>query len=514
MRIVALACLVFVFSTSIAGAVQLPDQPMSPASEVVFFPFDDYSIPFTYGLRLNLHAGEKHGVVVPLGGPDAPDSDMVELYGSVIRVDGEFRMWYMGRNFKTDDFQHGPFRICYATSRDGVKWTKPDLNLVEFLGSRKNNLVMQTDKDGNQTAIRAQSILVLHEPDDPDIDRRFKMMIETEGPYPPNASGRAFFSPDGIRWTPSKRNPVITHNNEPSGLVRFNGCYYLNAHNINFWDIGRVLATYISYDFETWTEASNLGFRRSYDETLVHRGDGKQEVHMGAALWNRGNVLIGFYGMWQYPEKGGNLKLHMPLGFVVSHDAVHYSEPIPDFEIIPGKGELDGSWPALQQAQAFENIGDETYVWYSCWDEYGWANKDPSNNGGLVRLAKWPRDRLGHFHEFYCEKLTEETAPNRKPPHFVTRLVVPEKGDGLFVNADGLGPDSRLKVELLDERLQPIPGYSGESAALLTQSGLRQPIHWAGGKKMDAMSSPVRIQVEYAGDESEKIQVYALYVGR
>ena len=30
---------------------------------------------------------------------------------------------------------------CYAESKDGIHWTKPDLGLFEFDGSKKNNIV-------------------------------------------------------------------------------------------------------------------------------------------------------------------------------------------------------------------------------------------------------------------------------------------------------------------------------------------------------------------------------------
>ena len=33
------------------------------------------------------------------------------------------------------------YRLCYATSRDGVHWEKPDLGKVEFNGSRSNNIL-------------------------------------------------------------------------------------------------------------------------------------------------------------------------------------------------------------------------------------------------------------------------------------------------------------------------------------------------------------------------------------
>ena len=35
------------------------------------------------------------------------------------------------------------FGICYAVSKDGLKWTKPELNLVDFEGSKANNLLLR-----------------------------------------------------------------------------------------------------------------------------------------------------------------------------------------------------------------------------------------------------------------------------------------------------------------------------------------------------------------------------------
>ena len=43
--------------------------------------------------------------------------------------------------------------VGYATSRDGLKWVKPELGLIEFDGSTANNLVLRGDMESNQTAV-------------------------------------------------------------------------------------------------------------------------------------------------------------------------------------------------------------------------------------------------------------------------------------------------------------------------------------------------------------------------
>lgn len=375
-----------------------------------------------------------------------------------------------------------------------------------LLALTRNNLVaLQTD-NGQLQPIKMSQVLVLYDPDDPNPQRRFKMFYEVDSYTLGNFSvdtvqGFVAYSPDGLIWKASSNNPVIRNNLEPSGLIKFNGCYYVNAHEIHApRNGGRVMVTYASYDFEHWTKAKNMGFRRAYPPSHVHTGNTREQVHMGASLWNRGNVIIGFYGMWHGHESGDTLLLTMDLGLVVSNDAIHFREPIPDFAIVPAQGERDGAWPALMQGQAFENVGDKTYVWYSSWDEYGWRDKNPKNGGGLVRLATWDSDRLSYY------KVEEAEA------HFISGPLILEDDDCVFVNASGLSSDSYLTVEILDEQFRKLPGYSGEDCVHVKESGLRQPVRWRNKTALEEVDHPVRIRVNYEGKSSGEIRVYAVYV--
>ena len=86
----------------------------------------------------------------------------------------------------------------------------------------------------------------------------------------------------------------------------------------------------------------------------------------------------------------------MDLGLVVSNDALHYREPIPDFQMVEAAEDdfehlptpMNFKHAALMQGQGFENVGDETLFWYAPWPEQ-------LSNG--VRIATWKRDRLGYF---------------------------------------------------------------------------------------------------------------------
>ena len=114
------------------------------------FAFDDHSIPFTQNLVLEMRKPEKHSTnpVVPRGKAGDPDNWAVQFYGSIVKVDGKYRMWYAAAsrgkqeaatNQVAKDVSY--LRVAYAESDDGVKWTKPNLGLVEYAGNKDNNLV-------------------------------------------------------------------------------------------------------------------------------------------------------------------------------------------------------------------------------------------------------------------------------------------------------------------------------------------------------------------------------------
>ena len=83
---------------------------------------------------------------------------------------------------------------------------------------------------------------------------------------------------------------------------------------------------------------------------------------MGAGLWNRGNVLVGLYGMWQDAEKKPkdgrywNKGVAVDLGLIVSNNGIHFREPVPDHKVIARGAE--GEWEASTSGFLFEPHGN------------------------------------------------------------------------------------------------------------------------------------------------------------
>ena len=471
-------------------------------NEVVLFAFDDYAIPLQRGVKLCLHGtgkrswDKKKDIVMGLGEPGDPDSIICTYYGSVKRVGDELWMWYCGQGNLDEENWHQ--RLCLAVSKDGRNWEKPQLGLAEYGGSKDNNLIDFEIED------HVQACVVYHDPDDPDPARRFKMAFESSR-Y--NWQLAVAFSADGLKWKVHPGNP-LGPKLEPAGGTKFDGVYYLSGQNPDHWaaDGGaRTLVTHLAYDFEHWSQASCLGHRR---DTLPPRpiqfgSANARQVHLGAALWNRGNTLIGIYGMWNQHPSGDRRLTWMDLGLLVSHDALHFREPVPDFPIVKAqeigwelaqRDDAAAHFPALIQGQGFENIGDETLFWYAPWPEH-------ASDG--VRLAVWPRDRLGHLEAF-------DTADGES--YVVTQCVSLEgKRAGVSLNVGGLSKHAQIKVSVLDERLNVLDGYGSEDCTKPEEPGLRQLVRW-GSRDVISVDEPIRLRIDMTGIRREDVELYAVYL--
>lgn len=468
------------------ASVILPTMPQAqPLAEAVLFAFDEWAFPFRSRVQLHLSPPQKMRLVLTPGPPGSHD-EVVLYYGTVLRIEGRLHLWYFGSYGEPPGYFGRPNCVlCYATSEDGVHWDKPDLGLVEFNGSRHNNIVNLPDP-GLRTAAA-----ILYEPD--DTERPYKLAYEAAV----NGQVRfcVAFSRDGLRWQPSPFNPVGPFF-EMTGVTRFGGLYYvtgqgpLTAHRPLR---ARQLFTFASADFEHWSPCGAVGLDRSPDvigPSTEADWNHVEEIHLGAALWNRGNVILGIYGQWHGHPSGDRRLVTMDLGLALSHDALHYHEPIPGFKFIPAR-EQPGSppWdsPALMQGQGMENIGDETCYWYSLWR---------GTDGTGVRLATWPRDRLGTLKPFSAQEAQVITCP----------IQIREGGRAhLFANASGLGDHSHLRFELLDEGFRPIPGNAD---VWITTDGLRIPLGWS----LSFEQNTVRLAVHFEGLRPEDCRLHALYI--
>lgn len=72
-------------------------------------------------------------------------------YHNLIYDKGLYRLYYLGWSMLSPDgTEHSTskIKVCYAESKDGIHWVKPELGLREFNGSKKNNIILD-EKDNS-----------------------------------------------------------------------------------------------------------------------------------------------------------------------------------------------------------------------------------------------------------------------------------------------------------------------------------------------------------------------------
>ena len=174
---------------------------------------DDWWIAEARGVEAVLHTPERREVVLA---PEYPWEEGGLSYLTAIRDGAKIRGWYRADPLLQDsDFKS---ITCYAESDDGIYWTKPELDLVEFQGSTRNNIVW-TEPGINFAPFKDNN------PDCAE-DQRYKGIIRDRRQV------LALSSPDGISWQLIRDAPILTD-------------HPFDSHNLAFWDDWR--GEYVAY---------------------------------------------------------------------------------------------------------------------------------------------------------------------------------------------------------------------------------------------------------------------------
>ena len=100
---------------------------------------DDFLIESLRDAAITPHKPEPRDVVLVF---DAPWEGNTSAYVTIFEDEGRFRAYYRGAHYDEATKKAAHLEVaCYAESRDGLKWEKPQLGLVEFNGSKQNNIV-------------------------------------------------------------------------------------------------------------------------------------------------------------------------------------------------------------------------------------------------------------------------------------------------------------------------------------------------------------------------------------
>ena len=406
--------------------------------------------------RLHLHKPEPREVVLST---DAPWEGNTSAYFTVFQDGGLYRMYYRGSHFDVDRRRHGREVACYAESHDGIRWTKPELGLVEYDGSKENNIVWDGLGAHNFTPFKDAN------PDCP-----------AEARYTPRAGhGRlpdtqlfAFQSADGLRWRLMQEAPVITR-----------GAF--DSQNLAFWDPVRKryaeyhrdfrqgwphgerdIMTCTSTDFLNWTEPV----------WLEYPGAGLEHLYTNAIQpYQRApHILIGF-----------------PTRF------------------LPETQQVEPTFMAGRDGRTFHRWTEAIIPLDAP------ANRDGNRSNymasGLLRLPGNDRELSVYATEAYY------TGPAGRLRRFTYRVdgfvsaragaeggelvtkPVTFAGEQLVLNFATVQGGS-VRVEIQGEAGQPIEGFALADCEVLSGDEIERPVRWQGASDVSRLAGkPIRLRL-------------------
>jgi hypothetical protein len=398
------------------------------------------------GLERVFHSAKKYESNPIFRGEAAWEGWGPNLGGSVIRFDGGFRMYYY---CISDD---EPTYVCMAESKDGIHWTRPDLGLVEWNGSKRNNIIDCSTMVGK----------IAH----PDTPEREWITF---------SNSHLGYSPDGLHWTWEQSKGVLFSSSDVINWFfdpyRNRMCATWKTSNLRHRACGVVW----SKDLVKWDKPYNgpvfVADDLDPDPTQIYGMPvfAYQGMFIGLPLIYHARWLK--YGKYTSPNvmfeaqegspKNGDIQLAW------SWDLVNWTRTIKREPFIPnGRGSaFDCGF--IGTAREPLVMGDELWFYYSGWDQVHvnkgnpWDLKNPKTAVGLAMI------RLDGF----CSM-----SAGKKEGWFISRREV-FNTPKVLINAKCVQRGS-ITAEMVDRNNNVIPGFEKNLCIPFTGDSVHGELTW------------------------------------
>jgi hypothetical protein len=415
------------------------------------------------GLLRVFHAAEKHQTNPVLRKDKEWEGKGPYLYGTVMWDNGRLRMWY-------HHFYGSQYWNSYAESTDGIAWTKPNLGIVSFKGSKDNNIFLTvTEGPAEPRTVRRQSQChnpsVIKQPWERDPAKRYVLYGFSYDYLKP----RAAFSPDGLHWTfvPKTAEKGLF---STADVVNFFHDPYKNRYAATWKSSnrrGRAVGVATSTDGLTWTKQVEgpvfVADDLDPDATQIYGMPvfPYQGMYIGLPwIYNARWFKYGTYADRRLAESEKDSPCTMDVQLAWSWDLVNWTRLAARACFIPrgDEGRFDSGM--IYTARAPVQVGDNLYFYYGGMDGPHNAKKWSSAIGLAVL-------RLDGFCSMHAGD-TEGSLVTRREPMRVPRVTINAK-----TAAHGY-----VLAELLDTQNCVIPGFSREECAPFKGDSVRHVLAW------------------------------------
>src|SRR4051812_3323026 len=414
---------------------------------------DDYLIASMKNVKRTVEEAQKHPKNPLIWPSEKWEEKLLTIYGSVIRDGEKYRMWYKSG-----------MGVGYAESEDGIRWTKPALDLYLVDGQKTNILFHKKSKtEGPEGFPYYYELFGVHRDDrDPDPSRRYKMGFLDIDFKHTGPGGDPFHkgqrrgmgvagSPDGIHWKlinswateaicdgathwmwDAPRSKYVLYGRTRKALPEVVEAWSKYDWYKN-WFSGRAVARVESVDFVNWN------FTAPESAPVVMTADVQDppgtEIYSMKVFPYEG-IYIGLLQVFHAtPEQS-----YLDIQLTVSRDGINFSR-VADRGVFLPLGPT-GSWDRFNHSLANNDpiaVGDELRIYYGgrMYRHGPYNGPDKGIEKGGIGLATIKRDRF-----VALEGSFEKSSITTKP----LKLT----GSTLHLNAKA--DFGEIIVELLDEQ--------------------------------------------------------------
>ncbi len=416
---------------------------------------DDYLIESMHGVALKLHEPHSTGTVFVF---DQPWEGATSAYVTVLQDDGGYRMYYRGSSdpdYTLKSQLHPgeqivpahPQNACMAESADGILWTRPNLRVFDFNGSKDNNIVwvgmenFSPFKDANPAAPAAE---------------RYKAVGSDKIDDKPVLI--ALVSPDGIHWKKVRDKPIITDGKFDSLNIVFWDTYrkkYVAIYR-DFFHGMRTIRYATSDDFLTWTPGTLGDFG---DAPPAHLYTTSTVPYFRApqiyfAMPRRFMPWKTYFAEMEATSPGVSDGL-----FMTSRDGVHWHR-YEDAFIRPGPDERNWAHRANTPSRGIFPAGNGELAFY------------------VERHYTFPSNQVERFTLRTDGFVSAHTG--NAGGEFVTKPLI-FTGGRLLLNY-ATAANGGIQIEIQDAQGRPIPGFYLEDSPHIFGDKIDQEIAWGHAK--------------------------------
>ena len=378
------------------------------------------------------------------------------VYGTVMWQADTLRMWYQ--------FLNNGNHIGYAESSDGIHWKKPVLDIINFNGSRANNMVVSAF-DPESTGGQCHNPSVILRPDATQHEERYVLYgFDGSCGHP-----RAAFSSDGLHWrygTETRTKPLF----RSSDVVNFcydpyQGRYFATWKTRN--RRGRAVGVASSRDGLTWSKPVDgpvfVADDLDPDATQIYGMPvfPYQGIYVGLPwIYNARYFRYGVYSVDKLHEAQTDSPRTMDVQLAWSWDLVNWTRP-PQRNAFIARGRAD-QWDAgmIVTARAPVKVGDQLYFYY----------------GGCQGVHDEPRVRAAiglamlRLDGFCSMRAAGEEG------YLITRRE-PLLEPAVTINAK-TSPTGTISAEIVDRHDQIIPGFGREDCISFQGDSVDHLLKW------------------------------------